>query len=94
MSTTVNPNEGESYGQFVRRQFKKNAFGMISVWIVGIIAVFAEMCISQWLARSASRSVCHNGEQSLQRPTGKHYRTIGRSTRLFPMHRAVRISDS
>ncbi|HLP28358.1 MAG TPA: ABC transporter permease [Candidatus Didemnitutus sp.] len=41
MSTTVNPNEGESYGQFVRRQFKKNAFGMISIWIVGVIAVIA-----------------------------------------------------
>lgn len=41
MSTPVNKNEGESYGAFVRRQFRKNSFGMVSVWIVGIVAVIA-----------------------------------------------------
>jgi peptide/nickel transport system permease protein len=33
--------EGESYSAFVRRQFRKSAFGMISVWVVGVIAVIA-----------------------------------------------------
>jgi len=33
--------EGESYGAFVRRQFRKSAFGMISVSVVGVIAVVA-----------------------------------------------------
>ena len=41
MSTPLNKNEGESYGAFVRRQFRKNSFGMVSVWIVGIVAVIA-----------------------------------------------------
>ncbi|MCX6141137.1 MAG: ABC transporter permease [Candidatus Kapabacteria bacterium] len=41
MSNPLNPNEGESYSAFVRRQFRKSTFGMISVWVVGIIAVIA-----------------------------------------------------
>lgn len=41
MSTARDPNEGESYGAFVRRQFRKSTFGMISVWVVGIVAVIA-----------------------------------------------------
>ncbi len=38
-------NEGESYGAFVRRQFRKSTFGTISVWIVCIlasVAIFAD----------------------------------------------------
>jgi peptide/nickel transport system permease protein len=33
--------DGESYGAFVRRQFRKSAFGMVSVWIVGVVTVVA-----------------------------------------------------
>jgi len=48
MSTQENASnhEGESYAQFVRRQFKKNTFGMISVYVVVVIfgiAVFADV---------------------------------------------------
>ncbi len=45
MSTTTQQgaaaHEGESYGAFVRRQFRKSTFGMISVWIVSVVAVVA-----------------------------------------------------
>jgi len=41
MSTPLNKNDGESYGAFVRRQFRKSTFGMLSVWVVGVIAVVA-----------------------------------------------------
>lgn len=45
IANPVDPNEGESYTAFVRRQFKKSSFGMISVWTVVLIsalAVFAD----------------------------------------------------
>lgn len=38
--------EGESYSQFVRRQFRKSTFGVISIYIVGVlfgIALFADV---------------------------------------------------
>lgn len=43
---TSNTIEGEGYGHFVRRQFKRNVFGVISVWLVLVlivIAVFADV---------------------------------------------------
>lgn len=46
MSTIPHDHTGESYGAFVRRQFRKSTFGMISLWLVGIIvaiAVFADV---------------------------------------------------
>lgn len=46
-NTTISQDHtGESYGAFVRRQFRKSTFGMISLWLVGIIvaiAVFADV---------------------------------------------------
>lgn len=47
MSTATTPasaaavSEGESYGAFVQRQFRKSTFGMISVWVVVVIAIVA-----------------------------------------------------
>ncbi len=39
--TQATATTGESYGAFVRRQFRKSTFGMISVWIVVTIAIVA-----------------------------------------------------
>ncbi len=46
MTTPARDTTGENYGAFVRRQFRKSTFGMISLWLVGIIvavAVFADV---------------------------------------------------
>lgn len=41
-NTTISQDHtGESYGAFVRRQFRKSTFGMISLWVVGTIVAIA-----------------------------------------------------
>lgn len=74
MTTTTT---GESYSAFVRRQFRKSTFGMISLWVVGIIvaiAVFADV-----LANDKPLIASHKG--SVMFPIVKQYAVdLGLST--------------
>lgn len=66
-----NANDGESYGAFVRRQFRKSTYGTISIWIVctmALIAVFAD-----FLANDKPIVASHNG--SIIFPVLKSYGT-------------------
>ena len=60
---------GESYGAFVRRQFKKSTFGIISVWliiVIGAVAILADV-----LANDKPIVASHQGEMIF--PVFKEY---------------------
>jgi len=60
---------GESYWQFVRRQFRKSRFGMISVWIISVIVVIA--VFADFLANDKPLIAKHDG--NLMFPVLKQY---------------------
>lgn len=60
---------GESYGVFVRRQFKRNTFGVISVWLV--VAITAVALFADFLANDKPIVCSKNGK--LGSPALKEY---------------------
>jgi peptide/nickel transport system permease protein len=61
--------DGESYGQFVRRQFSKHRLGVLSVWVVAAIAVVA--VLADFLANDKPIVCSHNG--TIMFPIAKEY---------------------
>jgi peptide/nickel transport system permease protein len=51
--------EGESYWHFVRRQFKKSRFGVVSVWIIAVIVAIA--VFADFLANDKPLAAQHQG---------------------------------
>lgn len=68
-TTTSNEQHGENYSAFVRRQFRKTSFGMVGVWIVGIITIVA--LLADVLANDKPIAASRNGE--LMFPVFKDY---------------------
>jgi peptide/nickel transport system permease protein len=68
-TTLAQDHDGESYGQFVRRQFNKHRLGVISVWIV--IALAAVAVFADFLANDKPIVCQHNG--SVMFPIIKQY---------------------
>ncbi len=61
--------DGETYGQFVRRQFSKHTLGVVSVWIVAVLAIVA--ITADFLANDKPIVCSHQG--TVQFPIFKQY---------------------
>jgi len=69
VSDVMPDHSGESYSAFVRRQFRKSTFGMISVWIV--VSISAVALFADFLANDKPLAASHQGRLIL--PVFKQY---------------------